>query len=299
MSDLDPMHAFVRVVSAGSFTKAARQLGVPKSTLSRKVGALEERLGARLLQRTTRKLGLTDAGRVYYEHAARLVEGIQLAEEAVGRMQAAPRGVLRVSAPLSFGMLGPIVAEYLLEHDDVRVEMVCSDRTVDLVDEGFDVAVRAGPLVDSTLVARPIGTLKRVVVAAPEYCEEHGIPKVPTDLERHACITFNAGATPSVWSLLSGGRRVEVRVSPRLAVNDLAIMHAAARAGVGIAWMPAYVCAEDIRRRRLRHVLPDWCSAEVPLHAVYPSARLVSPKVALFIERLRALQGRTRDAKRE
>jgi DNA-binding transcriptional LysR family regulator len=287
MLDLNQMILFVRVVQAGSLSAAARQLAVPKSTLSRKLAELEERLGARLLQRTTRKLGLTDAGRIYYDHAARIVEGVQIAEQAVGHMQAAPRGLLRVSAPLSLAMLGPIVSEYLIEYPDVQLEMVCSERMVDLVHEGFDVAIRAGHLADSTLVARAIGTIKRVVVAEPRYCARNGIPAVPSDLEKHACITFGAGTTPNVWALESGGKRVDVRVAPRLVVNDFEIMGAAARAGVGIAWMPEFMCAEDIRKDRLRHVLPDWCSAEVPLHALYPTARHLSPKVAAFIELVR------------
>jgi DNA-binding transcriptional LysR family regulator len=291
MQDLNRMAMFVRVVQAGSFSAAARELAVPKSTLSRKVSELETSLGARLLQRTTRKLGLTDAGRTYYDQAARIVTLAQEAEQAVGRLQAAPRGLLRVSAPLSFGMLGPIVSAYLLAHLEVELEMVCSERAVDLVEEGFDVAIRAGHAPDSTLVARAIGTLKRVLVAEPNYCEKHGTPKVPADLANHAAISFGAGASPNTWALEAGGKRVEVQVKPRLAVNDFEIMRAAARAGVGIAWLPEFMCAEDIRAGRLRHVVPAWCSAEVPLFALYPTARHLSPKVTAFIELLRARLG--------
>ena len=282
------MFLFVRVVQAGGFSAAARQLAVPKSTLSRKVAELEERLGVRLLQRTTRKLGLTDAGRTYYDQAARIVADAQVAEQAVGHMQAAPRGLLRVTAPLSFTMLGPIVSEYLRKYRDVQIDLVCSDRTFNLVEDGFDVAIRAGQLADSSLVARSLGAIKRVVVAAPGYCKEHGTPQTPADLEKHACLVFAAGAAPNVWALESDGKRIEVRVTARLTVNELEIIRAAALDGIGIAWMPEFVCAEDIRKRRLRHVLCEWRSAETPLHAVYPTARHLSPKVATFIDLVRA-----------
>src|SRR6478735_9300066 len=156
--DLNEILVFARVVDAGSFSAAARLLEMPKSTVSRKVAELEERIGARLLHRTTRKLGLTDAGRIYYEHSARIVAEIEEAEEAVSRMESAPRGLLRVTAPLSFNMLGSIVAEYLRRHPDVQVDLSCTDRAVDLVEERFDLGIRVGQLADSSLVARPLGS---------------------------------------------------------------------------------------------------------------------------------------------
>lgn len=285
--DLNQLAVFVRVVQAGSFSSAARQLGMPKSTLSRKVSELEERLGARLLQRTTRKLGLTDAGRIYFDHAARIVGDVQIAEQAVGHMQAAPRGLLRVTTPLSFAVLAPLVSAFVKKYPDVQLDVVCADRRVDLVDEGFDVAIRTGVLQDSTLVARSLGSFKRVVVATPDYCKKHGTPKTPADLEKHACITFGAGISPNTWVLGSGDERVEVRVTPRLTVNDLDILRTAALDGVGIAFVPEFGCAEAVRKKRLRHILPEWCSAETPLHAVYPTARHLSPKVSAFIDLVR------------
>ena len=284
--DLNQSAIFVRVVQAGSFSAAARQLSMPKSTVSRKVSELEQRLGARLLQRTTRKLGLTDAGRTYYERTARIVGEIGEAEDAVGRMQAAPRGLLRVTAPLGFRALGPIVADYLEKYGDVQVDLVCTDRRVDLVEERFDVAMRAGSLQDSTLVGRKLGTLKSVLVAAPSYCKAHGTPRTPADLQKHVCITFGVGATPNVWNLAADGKQAVVRVSPRLSVNDMDIMRDSALAGIGIAWLGEFICAEDIRKRRLRHVLPDWHSAEIPLHALYPTTRQLSPKVITFVDHL-------------
>ncbi|MCU1279066.1 MAG: Transcriptional regulator, partial [bacterium] len=209
------------------------------------------------------------------------------ADQAMSQMQATPRGLLRVTAPLSFALLGPIVAEFLKRQRDVQVDLRCTDRTVDLVEEGFDVAIRAGALGDSTLVGRSLGAIKRVLVAAPSYCRRHGTPRAPADLTRHACITFAAGATPNLWTLHAGGEKAEVRVSPRLTVNDFDIMRDAARAAIGIAAIPVFVCADDLRSGRLRRVLPEWSSAEAPLHALYPTARHLSPKVIAFIDLLR------------
>jgi DNA-binding transcriptional LysR family regulator len=285
--DLNEILIFTRVVQAGGFTAAARLLGMPKSSVSRKLSELEDRVGARLIQRTTRKLGLTDAGRIYYEHSARIVAEMEEADRAVSHMQASPRGLLRVTAPLSFAMLGPIVAEFLKRYPDAQVELTCTDRRVNLVEEGFDVAIRAGALDDSTLIARNLGAIKRVLVAAPGYCRRHGTPSTPADLARHACISFGAGSRSNIWTLHAGEHEVEVKISPRLTVNDYEMVRDAARAGLGIAWMPRFLCAADLRAGRLRQVLPKWCSAEVPLHALYPTARHLSPKVAAFIDLVR------------
>ena len=287
--DLNQIVVFARVAQAGSFTAAARQLAMPKSTVSRKVAELEARLGARLLQRTTRKLGLTDAGRLYQAHAERIVAEIEAGSQAVGRTQSAPRGTLRVTAPLAFGMLGPIVAAYLVRHPDVQVELTCTDRALDLVDDGLDVAVRAGQLADSSLVARSLGAFRYVLVAAPRYCKRHGTPRAPADLARHACLTFGAGASPRVWRLHAGGKQAEVRVTPRLSVNDFDMLRDAARAGVGIASLADFTCSDDLAQGKLRRVLPEWRSSETPVHALYPTARQLSPKVTTFVALLQEM----------
>lgn len=286
--DLNEMLIFTRVVQAQSFTAGARRLGMPKSSVSRKVASLEDRLGARLLQRTTRKLVLTDVGRIYYERCARIIGEIEEADQAASSMQEAPCGTLRVTAPLAFTMLGPIVAEFLMLYPNVQVELVCTDRLVSLIDEGFDVAIRAGQLADSSLLARSLGAIERVLVASPEYLKQKGIPVAPMELASHTCITFGARTVPSIWALYAADRQAEVRVSPRLAVNDLELMREAACSGIGIAWMPKYICAKELRSGRLHQILPDWCSAAVPVHAIYPSARHLSPKVLAFVEFLRA-----------
>lgn len=287
--DLNEMLIFTRVAQASSFTAAARLLGLPKSSVSRKVSDLEDRLGARLLQRTTRKLGLTDVGRIYYERCARIIGEIEEADQAVGRMQAAPCGLLRVTAPLAFSMLGPIVAEFLQRYPEIQIELVCTDRLVDLVNEGFDVAIRAGQLNDSTLVARNLGMIERVLVAAPAYLKQHGSPQTPADLTGHACITFGigTGTAPSLWTLYAGDRKAEVRVALRLAINDLEIMSEVVRSGIGIGLIPKFVCVEDLHAGRLQQVLPDWHSAGAPVQAIYPTTRHLSPKVLAFVELVR------------
>jgi DNA-binding transcriptional LysR family regulator len=285
--DLNEIVVFTRVVQAGSFSAAARLLAMPKSTVSRKVSGLEDRVGARLLQRTTRKLGLTDAGRLYYEHGARIVAEIDAADQAVGSLQATPRGLLRVTAPLSFTMLGPIVGEYLRRYADVQVDLVCADRRVDLVEDGFDVAIRAGALADSTLVARSLGSIQWVLVAAPSYLKHKRAPRTPRDLSRHVCLSFGVGVAPNVWRLEAGNEKAEVRVTPRFLVNDVEILRDAAIAGIGIALMPVFLGAPELRDGRLRRVLTRWSTTATPLHAVYPTARHLSPKVIAFLDLVR------------
>jgi DNA-binding transcriptional LysR family regulator len=285
--DLNELLVFTRVVQTGSFTAAARLLRMPKSSVSRKVSDLEERVGARLLQRTTRKLGVTDAGRIYFERSARIVSEIEEADAAVGQLQASPRGLLRVTAPLSFAVVGPILAEFLKRNLEVQVELVCTDRRVDLVNEAFDVGIRAGHLDDSTLIARNLGAMKRVLVAAPAYLRKRGAPKTPEELRNHDCLTFGSSPTPSIWTVFAGDQEKEIRITPRLSVNDFEILLDVVRAGAGVAWMLEFLCAEDLRRGKLQRVLTSWCSAETPVQAVYPSTRHLSPKVTAFVDLLR------------
>jgi DNA-binding transcriptional LysR family regulator len=285
--DLNEILVFTRVVQSGSFTAAAQQLGLTKSSVSRKVSELEDRIGARLLQRTTRKLSLTDVGRAYYEHCARIVAEVEEADLAVSRMQATPRGLLRVTVPLAFGLLGSVVAEFLKRYPEVRVEIVATDRQVNLVEEGFDLAVRTGALADSTLIARPLGSVRRMLVASPAYLKRHGHPRAPEDLRQHECLVFAASPAPANWTLKWQGKAVDVTAPARLAVNDFDLLREAARSGLGIASLPEFLCTEDIARGRLRAVLPKWCTEETPVHALYPSSRHLTPKVITFVELVR------------
>lgn len=285
--DLNELLVFARVVQAGSFTAAARGLRMPKSTVSRKVSELEERVGAQLLQRTTRKLRLTEVGQAYYEHCARIVAEAEAAEQAVTRMQAAPHGLLRVTAPLTFNLLGPLVAEFLRRYPEVQLELVCTDRTVDLVEEGFDLAIRAGRLADSSLVARRLGSIERLVVAAPSYVKARGAPRAPKELEQHDCLLFGAGREGNIWSLQAGGWSVEVSIRARLVVNEPDMLRAVTLAGAGVALLPNIHCTTDIAAGHLQRILPDWSSPGAPVHAVYPSTRHHSPKVKAFLDFLR------------
>jgi DNA-binding transcriptional LysR family regulator len=286
--DLNEAAVFARVVQDGSFTKAAQSLGIPKSTVSRRVAELEARVGVRLLQRTTRKLALTDSGRLYYEHAARALAELELAERAVGELQAVPRGTLRITTPLAFSLLGPLLAEYLRRYPEVRVDLYASDRRVDLVEERFDLALRAGPARDSSLVARRLGVVRRVLVAAPEVARKLRL-KTPEDLERENCLVFAPDGKN--WTLTTGAKAVSVTVTPRMTVNDYDMLCSVTRAGFGVALLPEYQCTADVASGALRRLLPQWSAPEVPVYALYPSARHLSPSVAALLELLRTELG--------
>jgi DNA-binding transcriptional LysR family regulator len=286
--DLNEMLVFARVVQAGSFTAAAAALGMPKSTVSRKVSDLEERLQSRLLQRTTRKLSLTDVGRTYYDYCARIVGEIEDAERAVSTLQETPRGLLRVTAPINVAFLGPIVSDYLKRYPEVRLDLFCTGRAVDLIEERFDLGIRAGALADSTLIARRLGSAKWLLVATPGYLKRRGRPRSPDDLSKHDCLLFGAGPDSGGLCLENGDRSVQVALSPRLTVTDIDVVYAVATAGLGIAVLPAFRCVEDLGARRLARVLADWNVPSIPVHVVYPSTRHISPKVKSFIDHLHA-----------
>lgn len=280
------MLVFARVVHAGSFTAAAAELGMPKSTVSRKVSGLEERLKARLLQRTTRKFSLTDAGRAYYDYCTRIVSEIEAAERAVSSLQEAPRGLLRVTAPVNAAFLGPIVGDYLVRYPEVRVELFCTARAVNLVEERFDVGIRAGALADSTLIAKSLCSVKWFLVATPEYLKKRGRPRVPDELRNHDCLLFGEGMEGAGIRLARSGRASHVAVPARFMVSDMDVLYDVAAAGLGIALLPEFRCVAALRAGRLTRVLSDWSAPSTGVHVVYPSHRHVSPKVKTFVEHL-------------
>jgi DNA-binding transcriptional LysR family regulator len=284
--DLNEIAIFARVVQVGSFSGAARKLRVPKSTVSRKVAALEERLGARLLQRTTRRLGLTDAGRAFYDYAARIVADVEEAGRAVHELQATPRGRLRVTVPMSQGYLGRTLGTFLARYPEVSVDVNSTDRVVDLVEDRFDIGLRAGRLADSSLIARPIAMLRRFVFAAPSYLAQRAAPLLPEDLKNHDCLLFGPTSPREVWTLEDGARTVQIQVPARLIANDTDMLHDVAIAGLGLALLPERGCAADLKAGRLVRVLPDWRAPDVAFSAVYPSTRHLSPKVTAFVELL-------------
>jgi len=282
--DLNEIAVFTTVVSAGSFTAAAKKLGMPKSTVSRKVTALEQRLDARLLQRTTRKLSLTDAGRTYYDYGVRIVSEIEAAESAVGSLQDKPRGPLRVSVGPNSQWLADIFADFMKRNPEVQLEVLSTGRNVDLVEERFDVAIRAGALADSSLVARRLGNVSWVLVATPGYLKKKRRPRSPEDLAAQDCLVFGSGSTAVHLRLTNGTETREVAVSARLVVSDFDIVYTAAAAGLGIAALPAFRCVGALREGRLERVLPAWEPPAIPVHIVYPTARHVSAKVKSFVE---------------
>lgn len=284
-ADLSEILAFVHVARGGSFTAAAARLALPKSTVSRKVSELETRMGARLLQRTTRSVQLTDIGQRYYERCTRVISELEEAAQEVMKMQSTPRGVLRISTPNSFSVLGPLLAEYLRLYPEVQLEVHSEGRRVDLVDEQFDVALRAGGSPDSSLVGRKVGVVRRCVLAAPVLVKRTGTLKHPSDLEQYECLVF--APEGSTWTLVSGAKELEVNVRSRLVANDYELLRTSARAGAGFALLPEFQCLEDVAAGRLVPVLQGWCAREVPIHAVYPSTRHVSPRVSALLELLR------------
>ena len=287
--DLNEIVVFVKVVEASSFVGASRALEMPTSTVSRRISSLEARLGARLLHRTTRKVSPTDVGRAFYERCARVVTDAVEAEQAVQQMQDTPRGLLRVTTPAVFAhrMVERVIFDFMQLYPDVELDLMATDRVVDLVGEGFDVAVRAGELRDSSLIARKLTVAPQIIVATPEYLEARGNPGQPQDLAGHECLGFQA-ATRETWTLEGPTGKVRVPVRCRLRVNDLVLAHAAAVSGMAMALLPSMMAQPELQSGRLVRVLPDWAGRRDWMAAVYPSNRHLSVKVRTFIDHLAA-----------
>ena len=285
--DLNEIVVFARVVETKSFTAAAQQLGLPKSTVSRKISQLEERLGVRLLQRTTRKLNLTEVGQAYYERCQRIVQDIAAAEQVVTDMQTAPRGLLRVTVPVDLGStyVGAIVADFLAAYPEIQIDLDLSDRIVDLIEEGVDLGLRIGPLTESTLIARKLGAIQLRVCAATAYLAKRGTPSTVAQLADHDALVFAPSGRVVPWTLHGPKGAVEEAVlRSRLVSNGMLALRDAARAGAGVAIMPEFIIADDLAAGRMAIVLPEWSTTQAELYAVYPSTRNLSPKVRAFLE---------------
>ncbi len=285
---LDDMRIFVATVDARNFTAAANRLSLSKQFVSRRVMALEETLGVQLLIRNTRKLAVTDLGQEFYERAKRILGEVEDAEQAMSLRRAGPRGLLRVSAPMSFGMahLSPLVAMFLREHGDVRFEMELSDRTVDVVGEGFDMAIRIGALPDSTLIAQKLVDIRVVACCSPGYVRRRGAPAVPADLERHACLLYGHGGAVS-WDFVVDGVTKGVDVHGPLRANNGELVRDAAVAGLGIVRLPDFIVADALRSGQLVPVLEDFLPTATSVYAVYPQHRQSSLTIRAFAEFLR------------
>src|SRR3954466_4186498 len=286
MDRIDAMQAFVAVADLRGFAPAARKLGLSPSGVTRLIAALEDRLGARLLQRTTRQVTLTDAGSRYLERARRILADIEEAEDAIEGERTRPEGQLVISAPVGFGRLhvSGIVTAYLKRYGDVGVDLRLSDRMINLVEDGVDLAVRIGHLPDSTLVARHVGEMRRIVVASPAYLKRHGEPKRPAEIADHQTIQFGGTAATGEWRFAEEGREFRLDIAPRFSCNvaDAAIQYA--EQGGGLTRVLAYQAAEAIKRGSLKAVLEKYEQPPLPIHIVYPTSRLLSAKVRAFID---------------
>jgi len=283
--DLNEIRVFVKVVQAGSFSLAAKQLGMPNSTVSARVSALERRLGVTLLQRTTRKLHLTEAGELYFRQVAQGMEDILRAEAEVGSSQREPQGLLRVTAPIDMGdtHFVELVCTFKRKYPKVSLELIFSDRRLDLIAEGVDVAIRAGELKDSGLIAKKLGRVCWAAYASPAYLKRAGTPAHPKDLRQHACLQFTSLGKDN-WQLTGSKHSVSVPLASRVIGNDMTLMKALALSDMGIALLPTYACRAEVKSGKLIRVLPGYHAKIDPVHLVYPGQKFVPPKLRAFIE---------------
>jgi DNA-binding transcriptional LysR family regulator len=286
MDRLASMRAFVKVVEAGSFVRGADQLGISTTSASRLVAELEQHLGTRLLQRTTRKLHLTDAGQRYFERASQLLSDIEEAEEEVGSATTTPRGRLRISVGQTFGarQLSSVFPRFQEKYPDVKLEVFATDRRVDLIEEGFDLAVRMSLEIPATYVARRLCAIRVVVCGSPEYLATRGTPAVPQDLAAHNCLTVPSGGFENRWLFegAEGAITVQVRGDYRSDSGDL--LRAAALAGQGLVYLPTFIVGEELARGELVPLLREWKTPSLEARVVYPTRRFVSAKVRAFTE---------------
>jgi DNA-binding transcriptional LysR family regulator len=288
MNPFEDMRIFCQVMDSGSFTAAADQLGLSKQFVSRRLMQLEARLGVRLLNRSTRRLDVTPLGQTYYESAMRLLNDVEHMEQGIAGQTSEPRGTLRVSAPLSFAMahLGCLLPLFLQRYSGVTVEVDLSDRPVDLLSEGYDLALRIGVLEDSTLIARRIASIERVYCASPAYLAERGTPLKPQDLHEHDCLPYGHGRQVQ-WRFEGQGKPLTINVSGRMRVNNGEVLRDAAVAGLGVTYLPTFIVGSALESGQLIRVLDDYRCAPLALSAVYPQHRQRSRPVQALIEFLR------------
>jgi DNA-binding transcriptional LysR family regulator len=286
MDDLTGMAVFARVVEEKSLSAAARHLGLSKSSVSKVIARLEQSLGARLLNRTTRQMSVTEAGAAFYAHCARIVEEAEEARLAVGRLHAEPRGLLKVSASVAFGTLhiAPALAPFLERFPDMSVDMTIHDRFVDLADEGYDVAVRIARDPGQNIVARKLAPVHRKVCATPGYFARHGVPRAPADLGTHNCLTYTHMRPHDQWHFRGPDADVAVPVSGNLTLNDDEALSQAVLGGLGVAILPTFIVGRDLQAKRLQAVLSEYLPSDQHIYAVYLPNRHLSPKVRVFID---------------
>lgn len=295
MDDLKRMVIFFHVADTKSFSGAARQLGIARSAVSRHVSLLEKSIGVRLLNRTTRRLSLTEAGETYYQSCARIVTEAETASRRVSQLQEQPQGTLKVASPISLGnrFIAPLVREFMQRHTALTIELLLDDQVVDMVKDGIDVSIRIGWLNDSNLVARKLGEWPRYLCAAPDYIERHGRPQTPADLAGHEWIIFTLLPTPYVWTFTKNKRPQRIQVKGRLKTNNADAVHSFLVDGAGVAAQVSFLVRDDIQAGRLERLLPDYDCGSAGMYAVYQDRQYQQAKVRLFIDfldqRLKAL----------
>ena len=279
--------AFAKVVETGSFARAAQRLNTSVSSVSRHVSELEAHLNARLLNRTTRRLSLTESGRAFHERCVQLLADLEEAEESAGAATIRPRGTLRLTSSITFGArhLAPAIAAFITRYPEMRFDIELSDRAVDLVDEGFDVAVRIGPIGSQNLVGRKVGETRLVCCAAPSYLARHGEPATPEDLAAHACLTYEYSSLGNVWPFRDrAGRERNVRVAGPVHANNGRFLEALAVEGAGIVYEPDFIVGPDVRAGKLTTILREYAPPPSSIYVVYPSRRHLSAKVRAFTD---------------
>lgn len=280
------MALFVAVVNHGSFSAAADRLGLSRAQVSKAVARLEQHLGSRLLNRTTRRTSLTDIGRIYFERCSAILQDIDELEDMAGDQVGRLQGRLSLSAPTSFGIahLNPLISGFLKINPEVQISLSLTDRMINVVEEGFDLVIRIAELDDSSLIARKLAPCKRVFCAAPAYLEQHGRPQVPQDLAIHHCLIYSNELRPDTW-ILHGPRGTEsVRVNGPVCADNGDILKSAAIAGLGVTLLPTFIVGDALKTGQLQQVLTDYCPPEIAIYALFPSRRYLSAKVRAFVD---------------
>ena len=286
MDKLNSIKAFTKVVQHGSFAAAARELRLSRSAVSKYVIDLEQELGVQLLVRTTRSASPTENGQAYYERCLAILADLEEADVTVTRLQAEPRGILRVNAPMSFGTLhlGPALSDFMERYAELQIQLILSDQQIDPVQEGFDVTLRIADLPSSSLIARKIAPAHRVVCASPSYLQRRGTPQRPSDLREHDCLTYGHLATGKQWKLTGPDGEHWISIPWTLCTNNAEVLCDAAVRGRGIALLPTFIAAAELRRGSLQTILENYEAPEISIYAIYPETRHLSVKVRVFID---------------
>ncbi len=286
MDKTTEMAVFATVADLGSFSAAARRLGISPSAVSKHVTRLEDRLGARLIQRTTRKLSLTEEGHAFHHRCRRILTDIEDAEAAISELHASPRGTLHINGSVAFTkhQVVPLLPEFMARYPELNVELELTDRSIDLVQEAVDVAIRLTEPTDLSLIVRRLATNRRLIVAAPGYLERHGVPTTPDALSNHNCLRVSTRSKFNDWEFTDASGTRTIHVKGRFEVNDGDSLHHAVRAGIGIARLATYLIAPDIQAGRLTPILTDYVHEQASIYVVYPHRRHLSPKVRAFVD---------------